>query len=134
MCVSVLRRGRHSVSRLVVHLVFVTRYRKKILEARHLSTMEATCLRVAEKMGFQILEFNGETDHVHLLIEYPPALSASNLVNQLKGVSSRILRKDFNLRIQGEHLWSASYFASSAGGATIETLRQYIKEQDHPKE
>ena len=99
-----------------------------------LSTMEATCLRVAEKMGFQILEFNGASDHVHLLIEYPPALSAANLVNQLKGVSTRLLRKDFNLKIHGEHLWSPSYFASSAGGATIETLRQYVKEQDQPKE
>lgn len=127
-----LRRGRHSVSRLVVHLVFVIKYRRRILDARHLARMEAVCLSVAEKMGFQMLEFNGEADHVHLLVEYPPAISVSSLVNHLKGVSSRMLRKEFPLRPHGEHLWSPSYFASSAGGATIETLRRYIEQQDRP--
>ena len=128
-----LRRGRHSVSRLVVHLVFVIKYRRAVLAAEHLERMEAVCLGVAEKMGFQLLEFNGEADHVHLLVEYPPAVAVSALVNALKGVSSRMLRKEFPLRPHGEHLWSPSYFASSAGGATIETLRRYIAEQDRPE-
>lgn len=128
-----LRRGRHSISRLVVHLVFVVKYRRAVLAAEHLERMEAVCLGVAEKMGFQLLEFNGEADHVHLLVEYPPAVSVSALVNTLKGVSSRMLRKEFPLPPHGEHLWSPSYFASSAGGATIETLRRYIAEQDRPE-
>lgn len=128
-----LRRGRHSASRLVVHLVFVVKYRHRILDAQHLARMEAVCLGVAEKMGFQLLEFNGEADHVHLLVEYPPAVSVSSLVNHLKGVSSRMLRKEFPLRPHGERLWSPSYFASSAGGATIETLKRYIAEQDRPE-
>lgn len=132
MAEDVLRRGRHSVSRLVVHLVFVVKYRRQLLTAPALARMEAVCRRVAEKMGFQVLEFNGERDHVHLLVEYPPALSVSALVNSLKGVSSRMLRKEFPLRPHGEHLWSPSYFASSAGGATIETLRRYIEQQDRP--
>ena len=128
-----LRRGRHSVSRLVVHLVFVIKYRRSVLTGEHLSRWEAVCLGVAEKMGFQLLEFNGEADHVHLLVEYPPAVSVSVLVNALKGVSSRMLRKEFPLRPHGEHLWSPSYFASSAGGASIETLKKYIAEQDRPE-
>ena len=83
-------------------------------------------------MGFQILEFNGGQDHVHLLVEYPPALSISNLVNQLKSVSSRLVSKHFGELVKPGCLWSLSYFASSGGGAAIDTLQEYIKEQDRP--
>ena len=130
MCESVLRKGRHSLSRLVVHLVFATRYRKRILESNHLARMHSVCIRVAEKSGFQLLEFNGEPDRAHLLIEHSPATPVSQLVSQVKGVTSRVLRKEFGF--QGEHLCSPSYFASSAGGASIETLQEYIRSQDAP--
>ena len=100
-----LRRGRHSVSRLVVHLVFVVKYRRKALSGAALDRMQEVCLGVAEKMGFQLMELNGEADHVHLLVEYPPTLSVSSLVNHLKGVSSRMLRKEFpELAARGAHL------------------------------
>jgi len=127
---SVLRRRRHSVSRLVVHLVFTTKYRKKILEGKHLTRMHSVCISLAENSGFQLLEFNGEPDHVHLLIEHSPAIPVSQLAAQVKGVTSRVLRKEFGL--QGTHLWSPSYLASSAECASIETLREYIKSQDAP--
>jgi putative transposase len=81
-------------------------------------------------MGFEVLEFNGETDHVHLLISYPPKHSISKIVNHLKGVSSRIYRSKYPS--VGEHLWSPSYFASSVGGAPMEVLKQYIKDQLKP--
>ena len=89
--------------------------------------MHSVCIRGAEKSGFQLLEFNGEPDHVHLLTEHSPAAPVSQLASQVtvKGVTSRVLRNDFGF--QGTHLGSPSYFASSAGGASIETLRQYIK-------
>ena len=111
-------------------LVFATRYRKRFLESNHLARMHSVCIRVAEKSGSQLLEFNGEPDHAHLLIEYSPATPVSQLVSQIKGVTSRVLRKEFGF--QGERLWSPSYFASSAGGASIETVREYIKSQDEP--
>ena len=101
---SILRKRRHSVSRLVGHLVFATKYRKRILEGKHLTRMHSVCIRVAEKSGFQLLEFNGEPDHVHLLIEYSPATPVSQIASQVKGVTSRVLRKEF--RLQGKHLWS----------------------------
>jgi len=116
---SVLRMRPHSVSRLVGHLVFATKYRKIILEGKNLTRMHSVCIRGAEKTGFQLLEFNGETDHGPLLI-----------AAQVKGVTSRVLRKEFGF--QGKHLWSPRCFASSAGGASIETWRQYIKSQDDP--
>jgi len=85
---------------------------------------------VARKMNFKVVEFNGESDHVHLLVEYPPKLSISVLVNHLKGVSSRMYRKQYPS--DSKHLWSPSYFASSGGGAPIEILKQYIKDQKSP--
>ena len=62
----------------------MTRYRKKILESQHLARMRSVYIGVAEKNGFQLLEFNSEQDHVHLLLKHPPALSIANLVNHLE--------------------------------------------------
>jgi putative transposase len=113
-------------------LVFVVKYRRKVLTGPAVDRMREVCLGVAEKMGFQLLELNGEADHVHLLVEYPPTISVSSLANHLKGVSSRMLRKEFPLRPHADHLWSPSYFAASAGGAPIETLRAYVEAQEKP--
>ena len=128
-----LRRGRHSVSRLVVHLVFVVKHRRKALSGAALERMHEVCLGVSGKMGFQLLELNGAADHVQLLVEYPPTISVSSLVNHLKGVSSRMLRKEFpELAARGAHLWTPGYFAASAGGAPIERLREYVEAQEKP--
>ena len=67
--------------------------------------------------GARLVECNGEDDHVHLLVSYPPQVAVSRLVNSLKGVSSRRLRQPYRVRTHREHLWSPSYFAASAGGA-----------------
>lgn len=83
-------------------------------------------------MDFKIIEFNGESDHVHLLVEYPPKYSISKLVNHLKGVSSRMIRKQFDISPHKEHLWSPSYFASSSGGAPLDVLKKYIENQEKP--
>ena len=76
---------------------------------------------------FQLVEFNGENDHVHLLVTYPPKVAVSHLVNSLKGVSSRLLRKRhgavISKKLWGNSLWSPSYFAGSCGGAPINIVR-----------
>ena len=80
-------------------------------------------------------EFDGEDDHVHLLVKYPPKVSVSSLTNSLKGVSSRLLRKRFpelEKRYWKGALWSPSYFAASCGGASISIIRQYIEQQKTP--
>lgn len=87
---------------------------------------------VAKRMDFSILEMEGEADHVHLLVEIPPKLSCSQIVNALKGVSSRMLRKEYEELRKHKALWSPSYFAISCGGAPIETIQSYIKNQDVP--
>ena len=88
---------------------------------------------VAKKMNFSIFEIEGESDHVHLLIEIPPRLSIAKAVNSLKGVSSRLLRKEFAELRYAKSLWSPSYFAVSCGGAPIKVIQDYIQNQDVPK-
>lgn len=128
-----LRRERHSISSLKTHLVCVTKYRRAILTSESLAVIEKSFGEVAKKMDFQILEFNGESDHVHALIEFLPKLSISQMVNALKGVSSRRYgQSGFQKPYGKEALWSPSYFVSSVGGAPLEILKQYIQGQLKP--
>lgn len=119
-----------------VHLVFVTKYRRGVLDDEMLTVCEKAMRTVCEKFEAELKEFNGEADHVHLLVHYPPKVSVSGLVNSLKGVSARILRRDFtgriNRAIMHGHFWSPSYFAASCGGAPLAIIRQYIEQQKRP--
>ena len=130
------RRGRHSGTRLVVHLVFTTKYRRKVFDGYMIGQLREAFESACEKLDCRILEFDGEEDHVHLLVEYPPRLSISVLVNNLKSTSSRRVRF-LNAHIprlsKSAVLWSRSYFACSAGGATIETLKAYVQGQKTPE-
>lgn len=84
-----------------------------------------------------LIEFEGERDHVHLLVHYPPKISLSRLVNSLKGVSSRKLRQQFTTlhRYYWKGvLWSPSYFVGSCGGAPLSILKEYIQNQNRPFE
>lgn len=130
-----IRSGRHCVFNMHVHLVFVTKYRKDVFTKPMLDAMEGMFKKVCLDFEAELTEFNGEDDHVHLLINYPPKVAVSNLVNSLKGVSSRHLRKDFpeiKSKLWGGSLWSPSYFASSCGGAPLEIIKQYIEQQQTP--
>ena len=130
-----IRSGRHCVFNMHVHLVFVTKYRKDVFTKPMLDAMEGMFKKVCLNFEAELTEFNGEDDHVHLLINYPPKVAVSNLVNSLKGVSSRHLRKDFpeiKNKLWGGSLWSPSYFASSCGGAPLEIIKQYIVQQQTP--
>jgi len=117
------------VTKLVAHLVFVTKFRRKVLDAKGVATLEAAMRRVASEMSFSIVELNGEADHLHVVVRYPPKLSISKIVNSLKGVSSRRYREAGHAAPSSRSLWSPSYFASSVGGAPIEVLRQYVQDQ-----
>ncbi|WP_372882753.1 IS200/IS605 family transposase, partial [Psychromonas sp.] len=84
----------------------------------------------------ELTEINGEQDHVHLLIEYPPKVQLSKFINSLKGVSSRLMRKEFpdiHRYLWNGALWSPSYFAGSCGGAALDALTTYIEQQNRPK-
>lgn len=129
-----IRTGRNCVFCMHVHLVFVTKYRKKIFTKAILQVLEEIFCSVCMDFEAQLVEFDGEKDHVHLLVNYPPKISVSRLVNSLKGVSSRLLRKQNHPQVQKAFwkgvLWSPSYFAGSCGGATLDVIRQYIESQE----
>jgi len=127
------RRGRTIDSLLHVHLVFVTKYRRGVLSERAIDVIRDAAQKVCDDFCATLVELNGEDDHVHLLVEYPPTVPLSKLVNSLEGVSSRLLRaKEFpevKAKLWGDHLWSPSYFAVSCGGAPLEIIQQYIEDQ-----
>jgi len=127
-----IRTGRHCVFNMHIHLVFVTKYRRCIFTQNHLNKLKDIFSKVCSDFESALVEFNGEKDHVHLLINYLPKISISKLVNSLKGVSSRRLRqecKDVVKYYWKNVLWSPSYFASSCGGAPISIIKKYIEEQ-----
>jgi REP-associated tyrosine transposase len=131
-----MRTGRHRVLVLHAHLVFVTKYRHPVFAGRHLERLEEIMRDACSGSETRLAEFNGENNHVHLLVNFPPEAALSKLVNSLKGVSSRRMRQEFpDLR---RHYWranrlrSGSYFARSVGGAPISVLRQYIDQQNRP--
>ncbi|XVU23886.1 IS200/IS605 family transposase [Actinoplanes sp. CA-054009] len=131
-----IRTGRHCVFAMHVHSVFVTKFRHNVFTDRHLTRMEEVMRDVCRDFEAELIEFNGENNHVHLLVNYPPKIAVTRLVNSLKGVSSRRPRQEFPdlLRhyYQANKLWSGSYFAGSAGGAPLSVVRQYIEQQNRP--
>jgi len=115
------------------HLVLVTKYRKKCINKEILTELESIFRRLCAHWECELLEFNGEPDHVHMLLGTTPRVQPSGLVNNLKTVSSRLIRRDFK-----EHLaqyywkpvfWSRTYCLISCGGAPLSILKQYIENQ-----
>ncbi|MFD0352384.1 IS200/IS605 family transposase [Streptomyces sp. NPDC127110] len=131
-----IRTGRHCTFAMHAHLVFVTKYRHSVFTDTHLKRMEEIMRSVCEDFETELVEFNGETNHVHLLVNFPPKVAVSKLVNSLKGVSSRRLRQEHPELVRhywrAQRLWSGSYFAGSVGGAPLSFVRQYIEQQNRP--
>ena len=130
-----IRTGRHCVFALHAHLVFVTKYRKRVFNSQALDILKEVMQKVCEDFGVELAAFEGEDNHVHLLVNYPPQIQLSKLVNSLKGVSSRMLRKQMPSiadRYYKDVLWSPSYFAASCGGAPLSVIKQYVEQQDQP--
>lgn len=125
--------GRHVVFELYVHLVFVTKYRRGVITDRVRSALESNMHDICLKFECELLEFDGEDDHVHLLVKYPTKVALSKLVNSLKGASSRVIRKmefpEVKRALWGGAFWSPSYCAVSCGGAPLKVVKQYIQNQ-----
>ena len=116
-----------------VHLVFVTKYRRCVFNLPILKELRVIFSDICKAFEAELIEFDGEGDPVHLLINYPPKAAISKLVNSLKGVSSRLIRRRSHPSIEknlwGGQLWSPSYFAGSCGDAPLTMIRQYIENQ-----
>lgn len=118
------------------HLVFVTKFRHQVFTGRHLARLEEIMRDVCADFEAELTEFNGEGQHVHLLVSFPPKMAVAKLVNSLKGVSSRRMRTEFpelaRHYYRANKLWSGSYFAGSVGGAPLSMLKTYIEDQNQP--
>jgi putative transposase len=132
-----LRRGRTCVFMMHVHLVFVTKYRRNVFTKEILADLKLIFSNVCHRFQSELVECEAEHDHIHLLINYPPTCPVSRLVNSLKGVSSRLIRKkdypSIKQALWGKNLWSPSYFAGSCGGASLDVIKQYIENQQAPE-
>lgn len=130
------RTGRHVLFNLNTHLVFVTKYRRPAITDRVSTIIEQACRDVCAEFEATLDAYEHDGDHVHLLISYPPKIAVSRLVNSLKGVSARRVRQAGYPEVQqalwGDHFWSPSYCAISAGGAPLETIKKYIEGQRSP--
>lgn len=132
-----VKRLNHCAYLLSYHLVLVTKYRRQCLSAAMLGEPRTVPHEQLVGKGGALLEFNGEADHLHLLMELPPTQALSSVVNSLKTVSSRLLRKwhraELARHFKGPVLWSRSYFVSTVGSANLETVKRYIEQQERPQ-
>ncbi|MDJ0746435.1 MAG: IS200/IS605 family transposase [Xenococcaceae cyanobacterium MO_167.B27] len=130
-------KGFRSVYKLNAHMVFVTKYRKKVIDQEILERLHMIFKETLDKWGCQLNDFNGESDHCHLLIEFKPDVQLSKLIANLKTVSSRLIRKEYpepsNKYFDGKpHFWTGAYFVASCGGVTVEQLKAYVEKQKSP--
>ncbi|NLK21802.1 MAG: IS200/IS605 family transposase [Epulopiscium sp.] len=125
--------NRHSIYNLKYHLVVTTKYRHKCINKEILDDLNEIFKNIIKGKNGTIIEFNGEPDNVHLLFEIPPQVELAKLVNTLKTVSSRLIRKKHSEYLKEYYLepvfWSRSYCILTTGGATIEIIEKYIRSQ-----
>jgi putative transposase len=123
----------HCTFSLHLHLVLVTKYRRQCIDAPILERLRAVFAKLCEQWDCELLEFNGEPDHVHLLLSVNPKTAPSVLVNNFKTVSSRLIRKEFKAHVDRFYrkpvFWSRSYCVISCGGAPLSVLKQYVENQ-----
>lgn len=115
------------------HLVLVTKHRRKCISPEMLVRLKEISTRIISTWEGELLEFNGESDHVHLLLSIPPKVTPSALVNNLKTVTARLIRKEFAGALAKVYdkpvFWSRSYCIITCGGAPLSILKQYIEQQ-----
>ncbi len=132
------RHGNHTVTRLTVHLVWITKYRYHVLKGEIQKRCRELLIQVCDSEDVRILKGVVSKDHVHMHIEYPPSKSISGLVKGLKGRSSRLLQKEFpelGKRYWGKHMWGIGYGAWSAGNITDDLIQKYLEHhKDRPNE
>ena len=126
------RKTSHAVYDLKYHVVWITKYRRPVLRGEIAKRLRELVRQTCARQDVYILSGHVAVDHVHLLVSVPPKLSVSELMQRVKGRSSRKLLQEFGeLRRQfwGRHLWARGYFAVSSGNVTDDVIRRYIESQ-----
>lgn len=125
--------GRGYIYSLQYHIVWCVKYRRKVITEQIEKSLLEILTKIAQDNKFRILEFNTDKDHVHLLIDCSPQNYIPSMLKALKGVSARLLMKQYGneLRKQlwGGHLWNPSYFIATVSENTEQQVRDYIKRQ-----
>jgi putative transposase len=126
----------HAVFALQYHMVFVTKYGHRCLTGEMLNRLHVVFADVLGKWRCELLELDGEEDHVHLLVQAQPSCALSQLVGNLKTVSSRYLRREFKASLSRYYwkpvLWSSSYAVFTVGAVDLAIVVRYIRSQDSP--
>lgn len=131
-------KGFRSVYKLTANIVLVTKYRKKAINKERLERLHNIFKETLEKWDCQLLDFNSESDHCHLIVEFKPDVQLSKLIANLKTVSSRLIRKEYPELSQKyfygkPYFWTGAYFIATCGGVTVEQLKAYVEKQSTPK-
>lgn len=126
--------NRHSCFLLQYHMVLVTKYRKPVLDGEVKDLIYKTIQDIFDEKGLQILEINGEKDHIHILFEADPFTAPGELVNIVKTKTSRFARKKYGDTILKKYywkplFWSDSYFITTVSENSLQTVQEYIKNQ-----
>ena len=127
----------HSVFNLKIHLILVVAYWRKVINASIMNTLRQTITEVCDSFTIRIIEFSGEMNHVHLLLEIVPTIRISDLVRTIKSVTSCRIRvhhwSEIKSKLWGKRFWTRSYCVLSVGdGANTETIKKYIQNQRSP--
>lgn len=125
------RRNSHTVSLVNYHLVWIPKRRKRVLVGDVEKRLRQIIWEVCQEKDWVVIDLEIMSDHVHLLVNVPPNVAAHEVVKALKGRSSRYLRQEFPHLLKLPSLWTHSYFVSTTGNVSSETIRKYIEEQRH---
>ena len=129
------RRSSHTVTRLTVHLVWVTKYRYHVLKGEIQKRCRELIIQNCDSEDIRILKGVVSKDHVHMLIEYPPSKSISGIVKRLKERTSRLLQQEYpelRKRYWGKHFWAIGYGAWSTGNMSEKMVEEYLEHHRHP--
>jgi putative transposase len=126
------RKTSHSVYDIKYHVVWITKYRKPILNKDVGRRLRELIRQVCESMDIKIIKGHVSRDHVHIMVSVPPYISVSEMMKRIKGRTSRKLLDEYKgmkKAFWGQHLWARGYFAATTGNVTDEVIMKYIEEQ-----
>ncbi|MBP9748680.1 IS200/IS605 family transposase [Patescibacteria group bacterium] len=124
------RKGSHTIFSLQLHIIWITKYRYKVLKGEIADRTRQLVRRICAEERAEILSGVVSPDHIHILVSIDPSISVSTLVKYLKGKTSHTLQMEFHSlkkRYWGQHLWARGYFAVSVGNVTDAVVKQYIE-------
>ena len=132
-----LDNNNHSVFMMYYHLVFVVKYRRKVIDDTISDRLKEMFEYIAPKYNVSVQEWNHDIDHIHILFKGQPNSELSKFINTYKSASSRLIKKEFPKikdKLWKEDFWSKSFCLLTTGGVTIDIIKQYIESQSEKHE